>query len=264
MGDIAIGNHLKPLSYPEGGNAFCAQIEDKSFWFQHRNECILSAIDLIPPMGPILEIGGGNGFVARALFDHGYKVVLLEPGMAGARYAKQIRHIPEVICSTFEDANFPKESFGAVGLFDVLEHLEDDKAMIQKIYHALRPRGCIYATVPAYKWLWSESDVYACHFRRYDQLKIFSLLQDQFELAYFTYFFQVLTLPIFLLRALPYRLRLNNKSKILSNEAEHGVEGGRMIRFISLLLSKEVKTIQKRRSVSFGASCLFVGRKIIN
>ena len=33
-----------PVSYPEHGNAACLQIEDRSFWFRHRNRCIASVV----------------------------------------------------------------------------------------------------------------------------------------------------------------------------------------------------------------------------
>ena len=55
------------VDYPDEGNAFCFQVEDHSFWFQHRNACILAVMSRYPPGGTLFDIGGGNGFVARAL-----------------------------------------------------------------------------------------------------------------------------------------------------------------------------------------------------
>lgn len=34
----AIGSEA--VSYPEEGNEACFEIEDQSFWFRHRNDCI--------------------------------------------------------------------------------------------------------------------------------------------------------------------------------------------------------------------------------
>jgi hypothetical protein len=30
-----------PVSYPAQGNAACLKVEDNSFWFRHRNRCIV-------------------------------------------------------------------------------------------------------------------------------------------------------------------------------------------------------------------------------
>ena len=49
------------VSYPPRGNAACLEIEDRSFWFLHRNRCIVSLVRRFAPDGPLLDIGGGNG-----------------------------------------------------------------------------------------------------------------------------------------------------------------------------------------------------------
>lgn len=72
------------------GNDQCFGIENKSFWFQHRNTCIVELVQKFPPRGngPILDVGGGDGFVAKGLMDAGWDVVLVAPGPVGARNAK--------------------------------------------------------------------------------------------------------------------------------------------------------------------------------
>jgi hypothetical protein len=51
--------------YPDEGNEACFQIEDQSFWFRHRNDCIRELAQNLPPKwkGPIFDGGGGNGFL---------------------------------------------------------------------------------------------------------------------------------------------------------------------------------------------------------
>ena len=70
----------KTVSYPGEGNALCFQLEDSSFWFRHRNDCILAAAERFSPLEPFFDIGGGNGFVSAALQHAGREVVLIEPG----------------------------------------------------------------------------------------------------------------------------------------------------------------------------------------
>nr|MBA3671399.1 hypothetical protein [Gemmatimonadaceae bacterium] len=75
------------LSYPEEGNRQLAPIEDVSFWFRHRNRCIAALVSRYRPQGVLLDIGGGNGFVAQGLAAAGVRSLVVEPGPDGARAA---------------------------------------------------------------------------------------------------------------------------------------------------------------------------------
>jgi len=248
------------ISYPADGNAICFQVEDNSFWFRHRNRCIVEAVTQFPPSGHILDIGGGNGWVARALIDAGFRTVLLEPGREGAENARRHRRIPEVINATLEDAGFASASVPAAGLFDVLEHIDDDAGFLRTVADLLEPGGYVYLTVPAHNWLWSLADVDARHFRRYttDQLR------ERFERAgfavqYVTYFFEALVPPVFLLRTLPYAVGLRGRRG--DPHTEHTGGSPRVSAYIERLLSREVDVIAKRRTLTTGTSCLLVARK---
>ena len=107
------------ISYPENGNELCAEMEEQSFWFTHRNEIIVSAIKKYPPKGIIFDIGGGNGFVAKGLIDAGLECALIEPGEKGAGKAVE-RGLENVFCATLESMNFEEKSLPAVVLFDVI------------------------------------------------------------------------------------------------------------------------------------------------
>ena len=251
------------LSYPEGGSLHCFQLEDKSFWFLHRNDCIASVIRRFPPDGAVLDIGGGNGFVTKRILDDGFDAALLEPGATGALNAKVSRQIPEVICSSLEDAGLPPSSLSAVGCFDVIEHIESDHAFLIFVHSLLKPGGILYVTVPAHQWLWSLIDDIGGHYRRYNKNMVLNLLTPNFEILYFTYFFRVLTLPIFFFRTIPFRLRLSRKKKVLSSKSKyHGTKGGASVAVFNRFLRKELAAIQRGKSRRFGSSCLFAARKI--
>src|SRR5689334_22727053 len=68
------------VSYPQGASSFFAPIEEGSYWFSHRNSCIVSLMRQFPPKGPILDVGGGNGFVSLGLKRSGIRAIVLEPG----------------------------------------------------------------------------------------------------------------------------------------------------------------------------------------
>src|SRR6266567_1791580 len=81
--------NVSKVSYPDEGNTSCLAVEDTSFWFRHRNNCILEVMKNLPPATPFFDVGGGNGYVAKALQDAGLEVVLVEPGSTGALNARR-------------------------------------------------------------------------------------------------------------------------------------------------------------------------------
>jgi 2-polyprenyl-3-methyl-5-hydroxy-6-metoxy-1,4-benzoquinol methylase len=154
------------ISYPEAGNAACCAVEDGSFWFKHRNRCIVEVMRIRPPAGALFDIGGGNGFVASALIEAGMETVLVEPGKTGVVNAKT-RGVSNIIQSTLQDAGFREGTIPAAGLFDVLEHIEDDVSFLKTLSGLLIQGGRLYLTVPAHQVLWSVVDEHAGHYRRY-------------------------------------------------------------------------------------------------
>lgn len=218
----------------------------------------MAAIKCFPPDGPILDVGGGNGFVTQRMIKDGFKAVLLEPGPAGALAAKKVRDIPEVICATIEDAGIEENAFCGVGLFDVLEHIEDQKRFVGQIKRVLRPGGILYLTVPAYQCLWSLNDVTAQHYRRYNKHALTQILQGQFEILYSTYFFQALILPLFFFRSLPHRLVWTKNLKLINSSVEHGASGGLLSKAINKLLKAEPIKIRQGKKIILGTSCLIV------
>lgn len=210
-----------------------------------------------PPAGTILDLGGGNGFVARRLVDEGFDVVLLEPGVTGARNARSHRQLEKVVCASVESAGFPEGAFSAIGMFDVIEHIRDDASFLERIRPLLAPSGKLYLTVPCHNWLWSQADVSAGHFRRHNSESLQSLLAPGFRIDYLSYIFAPLVAPQFLLRAVPHRLGLERKgTSVVSSESEHGTKGGVAVRLVERLLEREAAKVARGERIAFGASCL--------
>src|SRR5262249_50690451 len=139
----------------------------------------------------------------------------------------------------------------------VVEHIEDDHAFLSAVSRVLAPGGHFLVTVPAYRWLWSNEDDFAGHFRRYNLRGLRrSLEKAGLKWVYGTYIFGALTLPIFLLRVLPYRLGLAGKGGE-NPEKEHGKNS----RLIDLALAPELTAIRAGMRFPFGSSCLAVARK---
>lgn len=249
------------VSYPEDGNQNCFAIEDSSFWFRHRNACLVELLKRFPPEETFFDIGGGNGYVAQAIQDAGWEVVLVEPGYAGAQNARK-RGIRQVVQATLEDAHFQPATLPAVGLFDVIEHIEDDRKFLRKIHSFLKANGRIYITVPAFQTLWSHEDEEAGHWRRYTLRSLSDALTDSgFQIEFSTYIFRFLPLGILLLRVLPFRLGITSKRKAEERmRTDHQVRGKLQTKALAYLTQRELWRLASRRTSPIGGSCLVVAR----
>ncbi|MCV6974081.1 class I SAM-dependent methyltransferase [Mycobacterium bourgelatii] len=248
------------MSYPKHGNASCLQIEDRSFWFRHRNRCIASVARRFRPEGTLVDIGGGNGYVSKGLMEAGLDCALLEPGIDGALAARS-RGIDPVICARLEDAGIAPGSISAAGMFDVLEHIEDEAGALRQVNALLRPGGRFFLSVPAYAFLHSAEDVAAGHFRRYTLRTLArALTASGFTLEYSTYLFAPLPPIIFLLRTLPSLLRLRRPEDEELHASEH-VREGISARMMDRLLDAEARRIELGGTIPFGTSCFVVCTK---
>lgn len=253
-------NRAAKVAYPEGDHATCFALEDSSFWFRHRNRCIVAAVRKYAPSGFVLDIGGGNGFVARGLIDAGFDAVLLEPGPEGARNAHRTRRIPDVICSTLDDAAIHDSVVPAAGMFDVIEHIQDDRGVAAEVHRILRPGGYFYLTVPAFNWLWSGADVDALHFRRYSPATMRAALEPHFDIVYMTALFERMVPAFFLARTLPYAIGLRGRSN-RQFQTEHRPGGARGTAVLERLLAHEIARIERGHSLRWGSTLLVVARR---
>lgn len=83
---------------------------------------------------------------------------MVEPGIDGA-VAARARGVDPVICARLEDVGLAAGSVAAAGMFDVLEHIEDEAGALQQVHALLRPGGLLFLTVPAYALLHSVDDI---------------------------------------------------------------------------------------------------------
>jgi SAM-dependent methyltransferase len=252
-----------PVSYPLEGHQNCLQVEERSFWFVHRNRCITALLSRfpVPGDGPFLDLGGGNGFVSLALERAGIPVVLLEPGKTGAENAKR-RGLTHVVCSGLEGARFLEASFSAVGLFDVIEHLPDESVLLRAVRSHLQPGGRLFVSVPAFPFLWSEEDEYAGHCRRYTLQGLQAMIEGVGLTPEFsTYIFRFLPIPILMFRTIPFRLKPLAGPRPPGDASRDHLSGHTLTgQFVDALLRRELRNLQSGRRMRFGGSILMVAR----
>lgn len=263
QGDVWRARRSSSVSYPDIGNDICFQLEDDSYWFHHRNDCIREAVRQFAPDGDIYDVGGGNGFVAAGLQQDGHEVVVVEPGPGVFNASK--RGVRRVIGTTLQDAGFRPRSLPAVGAFDVVEHMDDDASFLSDVHTHLVPGGRFYCSVPAYNTLWSDADVHAGHFRRYSPATLAKALHRAgFAVEFMTCLFAWLIVPVFLMRCIPFRLlgsRPARKQDALETmKSDHSLpafcSGG-----INRLHAWELKRLRGGKTIPFGTSLLCVAQK---
>ena len=258
---IYFSQNTNKISFPKEGYQNCFQIEDNSFWFKHRNNCIIEIINKFPPPGIILDVGGGNGFVSLEIKNNCYEIALLEPGISGILNAKK-RGLKKLICANFNEIDLYPNSIPAIGTFDVLEHIQNDYEFLNKIYKCLISGGKLYVTVPAYNFLWSDEDSKSGHYRRYNLNQLRSIVkQTGLEIEYDTYIFSVLPIPVFLFRTLPTKLNFVKKETNKRTKNEHKIRKGLTGNILQKIWNSEIKAISKEKIIPFGGSCLLVARK---
>lgn len=124
----------------------------------------------------------------------------------------------EVKSVKFENWPFAGEKFDIISLFDVLEHIEDDRTALQKIYAELNSSGFVVISAPAFKIVWGTTDIAAQHFRRYRKQELREKLEEAgFKIVKLTYFNSYLAPFIFMFLLLKRFLTLNNFIKTKLN-----------------------------------------------
>ena len=148
-----------------------AHVEDRNPWFRSRNRLIQWALRRYAPNArDVLEVGCGTGYVLQGL-RHTFpslRLTGLEPGADGVHIARE--RVPDADFVVADARQLTYEAtFDAVCAFDVLEHIDDDAAVLAGLHRALRIGGVLFVTVPQHAWLWSAADTSAGHLRRYER-----------------------------------------------------------------------------------------------
>ena len=129
----------------------------------------------------VLDVGCGTGMFLVHLKNQGFR------DLAGVETSMRLRQ-------RFRDDSIPlysvipDETFDAVFLLDVLEHIADDVEALTRIHSALRPGGKLILSVPAHPFLWGPHDIVNEHERRYRRHELRDKLTTTgFEIHRFSY-----------------------------------------------------------------------------
>jgi SAM-dependent methyltransferase len=110
----------------------------------------------------IVDFGAGIGTFANQLRAEGFAVECVEPD---ARQAAMIRRQGGTAYDSLRSIS--PASVDLVYTMNVLEHIEEDRAVLAEIRSRLRPGGRLIVYVPAFPLLYTSMDRRVGHVRRY-------------------------------------------------------------------------------------------------
>ena len=210
------------LPFKEEYFEFWFKRENTHFWHVARREIIasfaapyLAACVGAPDNSRGIEIGIGNGNVTQAFLDAGISMEGADYFYSALLFCRKRMQIPLFQADLLK---LPfKERYDFIGIFDIIEHIEDDRTALRNAYEALKPGGILQVTVPACKFLWSRFDELD-HKRRYSKKELIERLGEAgFKIRRVSFFMFLLFPFVYLVRKLqryPSNTKLEHVSEV--------------------------------------------------
>jgi len=182
------------------------EIEHTYWWHVGKRALIVRLLRRwLGAKGPfdVLDVGCGTGGHLLALRAFG-PVAGCDVSAEAVAYARSrglegVVHQPEPARLPFPDGRFD-----LVCGFDMIEHVDDDVAMLTEMRRVLKPDGAVFLTVPAFPALWSVHDEAAHHRRRYRRKELLEKVAaaglEPGHVTYFDAFLLPLIVPVRWLR----------------------------------------------------------------
>ena len=187
-------------------------------WYYQSKAAAVSRYTRSLPIDGILDIGAGSGFFTRYLLQH-------TAAAAGTCVdTGYTRDWDEVCCGKplhFRRAGTPVNA-NLVLFMDVLEHVDDDAALLGQCAAQVASGTRFLITVPAFEWLWSEHDVFLEHRRRYHLEQLLSAVAKAGLTVLHSSYFFALVLPLAAVTRLSGRLHRQRQRPAKSQLRKHG------------------------------------------
>jgi SAM-dependent methyltransferase len=246
--------------FPDEVHEILWKTETGSFWFNSRNRLLNWAMKrYFPEAKELLEIGCGTGFVLHNFAKEFPEMHLTgaELFISGLTFARS--RVPSASFVQMDARRIPyRDEFDVIGIFDVLEHIDEDEKVLGELYKAVKPGGGCIITVPQHKWLWSASDEVGFHKRRYTGTE----LKEKVEHAGFRIIrltsFMCMVLPFLILSRIRYRL---TRQQITYNTTIKELKLPGPLDDVFAKLCDIERAVLSRKSLPVGGSLLCVAGK---
>ncbi|HMC20935.1 MAG TPA: class I SAM-dependent methyltransferase [Thermoanaerobaculia bacterium] len=144
---------------------------------EHRLSIILRETRRLPTASRVLDAAVGLGQLAERLQQQGLRVFGIDAAFDAVLHVRRSSSIP-VVLGDLTRLPFREGAFDGVTTGETLEHLDNDAGAVREIARILTNAGLCVATVPALRSLWSSSDDYYEHRRRYSREELSGLFRN--------------------------------------------------------------------------------------
>lgn len=144
---------------------------------EHRLGMIVREVEKLPAGVRVLDGAVGLGQLAVRVQKRGYRVFGIDYSFDAALHVRRNTSIP-VVVGDMTRMPFREGVFGGITTGETLEHLDNDSAAAGEISRVLSEGGTCIATVPALRSLWSASDDYYEHRRRYSRTELVRMFES--------------------------------------------------------------------------------------
>jgi SAM-dependent methyltransferase len=205
--------------------------------------------------GSILDVGCGVGFFLLKAKDRCSKASGLEPNKDLTRLLGiECENSIDIFNIKAQDISKIDGKFDNITMLDVLEHIKDDDAQINRIYHKLNPKGRLIIVVPTFKRLYGIRDKNAGHFRRYAKKELIDMLRKyNFTIRKVRYWNMI--------GFFPYLEAEKISHKELSSDLRHSKGNGTYKDVLFDLINLWFKHIENNINFHFGLSLIVVAEK---
>jgi SAM-dependent methyltransferase len=146
----------------------------------------------------------------------------------------------------------------------VLEHGEDDRAMLTEAFRVCAPGGWAVFSVPAYHFMWGDHDVAAHHYRRYGAAEIQEKVQEiGFRIHRLTYL-NTFLFPISIVFRQSKNLMtglLRRLGRPIKARSDFRSTAPPVLNEVMLRVFSAEYLLLKRRDLPFGLSIFCIARK---
>lgn len=130
----------------------------------------------------VLEVGAGTGTLTQFLRDRDRTLATDVDSQYLHLLNRRFENYSNVTAALYDLSTDPPadvagQKYDTIICLNVLEHIEDDRGALERMYELLEPGGNLVLLVPAHGVLYGEIDQAIGHYRRYERVPLERLLK---------------------------------------------------------------------------------------
>jgi len=225
----------------------------KHWYYRSKAKALIYFLEGFKPQN-ILDIGAGSGFFSKQLLNQSNTTQATCVDISYTSDSKQTFNNKPI----FYQRQCDSGNADLVLMMDVLEHVDDDLALLSEYISKVPNQTKFMITVPAFSFLWSEHDLFLKHKRRYTLKQVEQLLKNAgLEIKRSAYYFS-LVFPIALLSRLPGILVQKITHQANAGQAKSLLKQHSFLTnaFLSMLCQLELPLMKRNRIAGLSVFCL--------